>query len=896
DDEATEHAKYVPGYVCWEHLIGHHDPVTDTFSLGLLLASLACGIDLTDSDEHSSFVTHRRNLFRINPQVHPVIARSVVVMTELDRHRRPPDLKSLLLTLENYRDQAVDFETDLAGTASSDAGPGSRRAVILNKLRERLFEINRRNRLLHFRPTLQTVNLTQASIPIAFDVHSIRRDQILTWADSFRSAVVSQKPVVLNKFLNFREAVWLPGTLDRLRVEARRDETDFGFAQLRLITAFLRWADLKVDPPEPYESPFLLLTVRLTVKKGIHDRFSLQAVDCVAEVNPVVKHLFRQLYDITLPETVDLAGNEPETLIADLQKQIRASDASVDLQVVGQPRVELIHERARRQLDQYRRRTRLSGRGIRQFLDLDYSYDPVNYHPLGVRIFEHFVSSRQTHLEALAEQSLASRTSSGSHGAASKKRKSGSKPKAESADAATSADSATSTDTDGSGDSPDEQVAEGQFYRLLNRTDNNPRNWELDLCSVTLANLKYRRMSLAQDYNRLVAEDTANAAFESVFSMEPPDRTSDENPSLPLSERFHIVAADPTQMSALARSHDGRSYIIQGPPGTGKSQTIANLIADFIVRGKRILFVCEKRAAVDVVYHRLKQQGLHELCCLIHDSQADKKQFVMDLKQTYEDFLQDANAPLDQHRRKRDKVVAEVSDALKPLDDFNTLMLTTFESSGVALRLLLDRRLQLKDRVPKLLPQEQERVPPFADIHAAREQLHEFRSRLERIQPDGILSRHPLRLLSIRMLQNDRRLEHVLNGIERCQQLLTDIRTTLRTVDPAAEIRQDFSKIRHAADFAQQTEFLTESRLLSLLDTNSTASKRLEKNARRLSRSRSQLEKAAAVNVHWNRKLSPAETAAALLEARSLQSGLLVLLRPRWWRLRRLMHECYNFS
>ena len=56
-----------------------------------------------------------------------------------------------------------------------------------------------------------------------------------------------------------------------------------------------------------------------------------------------------------------------------------------------------------------------------------------------------------------------------------------------------------------------------------------------------------------------------------------------------------------------------------------------------------MLFVCEKRAAIDVVFHRLRQQGLDELCCLIHDSQTDKKAFIQNLKQTYEKFLSQAD-------------------------------------------------------------------------------------------------------------------------------------------------------------------------------------------------------------------------------------------------------------
>ena len=48
------------------------------------------------------------------PHLHPVLAKAIVRMTELDRHRRPQDLSALLRTLENYRDQDVDFDFDLA--------------------------------------------------------------------------------------------------------------------------------------------------------------------------------------------------------------------------------------------------------------------------------------------------------------------------------------------------------------------------------------------------------------------------------------------------------------------------------------------------------------------------------------------------------------------------------------------------------------------------------------------------------------------------------------------------------------------------------------------------------------------------------------------------------------
>lgn len=79
---------YVAGYYCWEHLVEHHDPLTDIFSLGLILASIACSLNLNNTADLTEFVTHRRNLFRIMPGLHPVLSKAIIRMTELSRHAR----------------------------------------------------------------------------------------------------------------------------------------------------------------------------------------------------------------------------------------------------------------------------------------------------------------------------------------------------------------------------------------------------------------------------------------------------------------------------------------------------------------------------------------------------------------------------------------------------------------------------------------------------------------------------------------------------------------------------------------------------------------------------------------------------------------------------------------
>ena len=118
-----------------------------------------------------------------------MLAQAIVRMTEIDRHRRVQDLRALLHNLENYRDQEIDFDVDLARMSGFvEKDDRSKQHMVLGKLRERLFEISKRNRLLHFQATMQTVNLTHASVPLSFDITSIRPDQILVWNEALRAA------------------------------------------------------------------------------------------------------------------------------------------------------------------------------------------------------------------------------------------------------------------------------------------------------------------------------------------------------------------------------------------------------------------------------------------------------------------------------------------------------------------------------------------------------------------------------------------------------------------------------------------------------------------------------------------------------------------------------------
>ena len=92
---------------------------------------------------------------------------------------------------------------------------------------------------------------------------------------------------------------------------------------------------------------------------------------------------------------------------------------------------------------------------------------------------------------------------------------------------------------------------------------------------------------------------------------------------------LNIYEVDSSQQEAIYRAKKGESFVIQGPPGTGKSQTITNIIAEMLYLGKRVLFVSEKQAALDVVYRKLEKKNLADFCLILHNSKA-KKQNVRD--------------------------------------------------------------------------------------------------------------------------------------------------------------------------------------------------------------------------------------------------------------------------
>jgi len=123
------------------------------------------------------------------------------------------------------------------------------------------------------------------------------------------------------------------------------------------------------------------------------------------------------------------------------------------------------------------------------------------------------------------------------------------------------------------------------------------------------------------------------------LATDPPDPQELDKKTSPETS-FLVADADSSQLVCIEAVKSGSNLVIQGPPGTGKSQTITNLISEFIARGKSVLFVSEKMAALEVVFQRLQNANLGHFCLQLHSHRANKREVIHELYKTYGEQLQ----------------------------------------------------------------------------------------------------------------------------------------------------------------------------------------------------------------------------------------------------------------
>ncbi|HEV8512246.1 MAG TPA: AAA domain-containing protein, partial [Cyclobacteriaceae bacterium] len=139
--------------------------------------------------------------------------------------------------------------------------------------------------------------------------------------------------------------------------------------------------------------------------------------------------------------------------------------------------------------------------------------------------------------------------------------------------------------------------------------------------------------SLVPDYLQLIEENSFKdlEEFFSKHQLSAIARTENFTSLVREEKVYTVFPSDIWQENAIKASKLGHSIVVQGPPGTGKSQLIGNLVSDAIANGKRVLVVCQKRAALDVVFSRLKEKNLDNFLALVHDYKDDRREIFQKL-------------------------------------------------------------------------------------------------------------------------------------------------------------------------------------------------------------------------------------------------------------------------
>jgi len=204
------------------------------------------------------------------------------------------------------------------------------------------------------------------------------------------------------------------------------------------------------------------------------------------------------------------------------------------------------------------------------------------------------------------------------------------------------------------------------YFASIEEKIKHQAQWKIDPDALELGFFSFGKFMIYHDLdsskwpkdNKPFDHPILSSLFDGGFNEPQPTATEEHNldKETKAHELFNVVDADSSQVLAMLAVHEGRNMVIQGPPGTGKSQTITNIIANAVGQGKKVLFVAEKMAALDVVKRRLDSINLGEACLELHSHKANKRDLheelkrVLDLGKPTLTHLQEEIAQLDAYK------------------------------------------------------------------------------------------------------------------------------------------------------------------------------------------------------------------------------------------------------
>lgn len=218
----------------------------------------------------------------------------------------------------------------------------------------------------------------------------------------------------------------------------------------------------------------------------------------------------------------------------------------------------------------------------------------------------------------------------------------------------------------------DKGVDVAKVMGILRRAIMQLKGWDVEE-QLVLGNFSFSKLILWKDivvhHDELLKSDMIRSLIDGklAFNENHLSHFANDFDSIQSQSVVLPIPTDVSQMEAVLTAQQGRSFILHGPPGTGKSQTITNIIADALYRGKRVLFVAAKKAALDVVHRRLEQIGLAPFTLELHSNKSKKSDVLAQLAKSIETAKLARTADFQQEAQRLDTTKKAISDYVNVL-------------------------------------------------------------------------------------------------------------------------------------------------------------------------------------------------------------------------------------
>ncbi|MGB4774292.1 MAG: AAA domain-containing protein, partial [Daejeonella sp.] len=286
---------------------------------------------------------------------------------------------------------------------------------------------------------------------------------------------------------------------------------------------------------------------------------------------------------------------------------------------------------------------------------------------------------------------------------------------------------------------------------------------------------------------------------------------------------------------------------------------------------------------------------MDELCCYIHDSQGDKREFIKNLKNTYEDFCKnkmDATGI----EVKRNAVLLQMNEQIELLQQFHHTHINAPETAGMSVRKLIDRVIELKKNIVPLQPKQQEILPLYNNWVAFGETIEQLSKALEESGADAAFAEHPLSKLNDSVLNAENPLNLLDSLLQHSKNLMNEITTVFNENKIAPQHSEYIEQLKNLVQDAVLLQPLAEHDNLQLVDTSNKEAKELDKKIKLHKDLEKQYKQAQQTNANWKNKLSERDVNAAIDIASKNENSFFSFLNGGWRRLKKQLQESYDFS